>query len=853
MKYDVILWDNIGSPYSRSLVDAKAIGGSEYALVLLAEAFAKKGLKVLALGNGTPPQTRQNGVLYEDANHIQHLDDESCSVLIVSRFSSLPKNIKYDRVFVLAQDQPWENNGACEYDKFVPIMSPNSGTQLNLAQGTLVCMSEWHAGLFRQRYQAWDIIVIPAAIDDVHYKDAHRLVEKNPNKFVYASAAVKGWKATEKEWARLKTQHSELLDKAELHVTSPGYDKIDVHPEVASTFRIIVHDPVPARELSAFMADAAGLFFCNTYPESFCVVAAIAEIMGCRTHILVEPPGELEVFQHTLNSMLPTTDREEFERKFLLGYRGVAPMYSPKDFRMSTLIDVWMKTIGFEHHGTFNVFDAPDIYTKIPDELVEGLMGFKLPAETGEKISYTMSVDGPVEKKPYSPPTLTQLTNAQLEERGLPEINESAKDYPMLENRGRRAPEGFKHEIPLGVTSQLGDMTIASLIPPETREMKTPTLGLVLIAKNEASVLPRALASAKGLVDFFTVILDKRNDDDSEGILISHSAEIPEGPFHSAPTPFAGHAAARNEAIRVAAEKHHTDFIFMLDADDSLAGVRPTLSFDFDGYEVDIIDGDCRYRRLSVFKPGAITFKRRAHEYPETKPGAKIGYLPEIQIIRGQGGDARKDPYKKFLKDISLLEQDLAEMPNDPRTIFYLAQSHRDAARALDPDKHADHVRTHFKRARAYYVQRAMQSNTWNQERFMARIRAGELSELFGEPFYAKAHYLAALEEDPRRWPEAAVCLVRLYNSEQKFELALTFGRPPSASGHRGPDMRPPADALFVDLEPYHWKLKMEVAVAIFYLGNKEQSGFWTQQLIDSPLTPEMQKETLRKNLEFCK
>ena len=112
---------------------------------------------------------------------------------------------------------------------------------------------------------------------------------------------------------------------------------------------------------------------------------------------------------------------------------------------------------------------------------------------------------------------------------------------------------------------------------------RKPTVGLVLIAKNEASILPRAIGSGRNIVDTFTVVVDQKNTDDTFNL------KLEGGSIRVAPTLFGGHAAARNEAVVVACNANPTDFVLMLDADDTLEGNMPEggLNHSVDGYEIE--------------------------------------------------------------------------------------------------------------------------------------------------------------------------------------------------------------------------------------------------------------------------
>ena len=91
------------------------------------------------------------------------------------------------------------------------------------------------------------------------------------------------------KWGDLRSRFPVEMQFAELHITSPGYGEVSHRASLAQewdNFRIKYIENLPPRELAAYMATCEGLFYVNTFPETFCAVAAIADAVGCKPHIL---------------------------------------------------------------------------------------------------------------------------------------------------------------------------------------------------------------------------------------------------------------------------------------------------------------------------------------------------------------------------------------------------------------------------------------------------------------------------------------------------------------------------------------------------------------------------------------
>ena len=132
------------------------------------------------------------------------------------------------------------------------------------------------------------------------------------------------------------------------------------------------------------------------------------------------------------------------------------------------------------------------------------------------------------------------------------------------------------------------------------------SVGLVMIAKNEAHVIARAIKSARGLVDAMTVVVDESTTDDTAAVCEKLGAQVLVRSYEGSL------AVARNEAIALSRNK--TDYLLMLDPDDTIEGFLPE-PLVADVYDVPIHDGAWRGKRPLLFRGSAgVSYWRPRHE-----------------------------------------------------------------------------------------------------------------------------------------------------------------------------------------------------------------------------------------------
>jgi len=356
------------------------------------------------------------------------------------------------------------------------------------------------------------------------------------------------------------------------------------------------------------------------------------------------------------------------------------------------------------------------------------------------------------------------------------------------------------------------------------------TVGLVMIVKDEEAVISRALASAIPYIDYW-LIVDTGSTDNTKFIINTVMAGI-SGEIIDRPWVNFGHN--RTEALELC--KGRMDWAIMLDADDNLAGTVPPSSVwsntTLDGFIVQIRHGSIIHQRVHIFRVASNwVYEGVVHEYPRCTRQEKpvLGILPPETFMETRCEGARSRDPQKYLKDALILEAELAKRPNDGRTLFYLAQSYRDAGRPVEALK--------------YYKIHADLSGgaSWSQEAYMSLVN---LIGLGSDPTEIMVYGWRAIELCPDRLEASYFLMNRLRLLGHKPTQQLF------ALGSVTKERKASRASLFVNAAVYDWGFDDEFAVVAFATGHYNESyAASTRCAINAPVA-EMRDNAL-KNLKI--
>lgn len=207
------------------------------------------------------------------------------------------------------------------------------------------------------------------------------------------------------------------------------------------------------------------------------------------------------------------------------------------------------------------------------------------------------------------------------------------------------------------------------------------SLSLCVIARDEEAMISGCLESVAGLADEI-ILVDTGSQDHTVELATAHGARIVSFPWRD------DFSAARNAALEVAAG----DFILFLDADErleqaSIGALRRLMEGESDTapptvYAPLILNVDSTGASLGAdhmprfwrARP-ELRFSGRVHEeVGRDLPGLRRAFEDSIRIIHLGYDPVLARARGKHERNIRLLDQELAQRPDDPALIFYRAK-----------------------------------------------------------------------------------------------------------------------------------------------------------------------------------
>jgi tetratricopeptide (TPR) repeat protein len=353
-----------------------------------------------------------------------------------------------------------------------------------------------------------------------------------------------------------------------------------------------------------------------------------------------------------------------------------------------------------------------------------------------------------------------------------------------------------------------------------------PAICLNMIVKNEAHIVHEVLDMAAPHITSW-VIVDTGSTDGTQEFIRSHMAglgipgELYERPWHDF-----GHN--RSEALGLA--QGHGDYIWVMDADDTVVGAPDFSDLDADVYAMRIRDGltTCTYWRRQLFRDGMRwRYEGVVHEYPHCDdPFVEARLDGDYYIDSRRLGGRNLDP-QKYVRDRDLLLAEVERNPDDARSVFYLAQSYfslGDFANACKWDA------------------RRTQMGGWAEEVYHSMLRVGEAMSRLGAAWpEVQDVYLRAWEFRPTR-AEALHAIATRYRSDQRYQLGYVFAR-------RAAEIPfPTDDTLFVGADIYHWRATDEQAVCASWIGRHAEAFTLYRRLLTRDDIPDDDRKRLAGN-----
>jgi predicted GH43/DUF377 family glycosyl hydrolase len=340
-----------------------------------------------------------------------------------------------------------------------------------------------------------------------------------------------------------------------------------------------------------------------------------------------------------------------------------------------------------------------------------------------------------------------------------------------------------------------------------------------MIVRDEAQVIERCLRSVLPLLDYW-VICDTGSVDGTPGLVAQILAEVP-GELHH--RPWRDFGRNRTELMELA--RGSADYLLLLDADMIVTADGPLADLSSDAYLLRCGD-DFEYwipRLVRGDRPWHFT--GATHEYLDSGDSYSSEKLATLQCVHFADGGSRAD---KLPRDLALLTAQLAEQPDDERTVFYLAQTHRDLGNRAQ--------------AIAFYQRRA-QLGGFEEERFYAAYQAGALTAET-DPVAALPLLLAAWQLRPSR-AEAPLEIAHLARDQGWHQLAYAV----TAAALQ---LEPADDRLFVHRWAHEWGLLFEHAIACYWIGDYQAGLEANDEVLAVPDLPRHVAQQALRNREWC-
>jgi hypothetical protein len=327
-----------------------------------------------------------------------------------------------------------------------------------------------------------------------------------------------------------------------------------------------------------------------------------------------------------------------------------------------------------------------------------------------------------------------------------------------------------------------------------------------MIVRDESAVIERCLASVRPLLSGW-VIVDTGSTDDTVERIEASLAGIP-GTLHR--REWVDFGTNRTELLALA--RGVGTHLLLLDADMTLRVEGPVVA---PAAEAGLLrhEGDPSYWIPRVLRADLPwTFVGATHEHLACGVPHRSERLDSLVVEHHADGGSRGD---KFERDRRLLEAELERRPDDPRTLFYLAQTLRDLGLTAE--------------AAALY-RRRVRLGGWAEEVFYSQLQVGRI---MAEHDWSAAvpELLAAWELRPER-AEPLLELARGYRIRGAHQLARRF----AAIGLEIP--YPDDDLLFVHPEAWDWALRFEHAIAAYHCGDPARALADNDRLLAEGVPP---------------
>ena len=292
------------------------------------------------------------------------------------------------------------------------------------------------------------------------------------------------------------------------------------------------------------------------------------------------------------------------------------------------------------------------------------------------------------------------------------------------------------------------------------------TICLAMIVKNEGHLIVDTLKHLEKFIKFDYWAINDNGSTDGTQKLIQDYFEEKNIPGILDNTPWKNFGFNRTVAFNAAYNK--TDYVFVWDADDEIAGdFKMPDDLTYDSYKFIFGSGEnFRYSRCQLFNNRKRwCYKGVLHEYVDCleSAGPTCDVIGNYYFISGRKGDRSKDP-EKYIKDALVLRKEV-EKPDaekDPlynRNVFYCAQSYNAC---------------NMKEESINFYKMVTTLETWPQEKYVSCFEIYEQYEHLKRPEEGLRFLVESYKFDSERI-ECVYRLVKYYCISGPVEVAYAY------------------------------------------------------------------------------
>ena len=365
-----------------------------------------------------------------------------------------------------------------------------------------------------------------------------------------------------------------------------------------------------------------------------------------------------------------------------------------------------------------------------------------------------------------------------------------------------------------------------------------PKLILNTIVKNESHCILTMLKSAIQISDAI-VIADTGSTDGTQEMIKKFGEEnnIPTYVFER---PFDDFEKSRNFGMEKAREvvkelgwNPDDCWTWWCDADETIV-VDPKFDkrqFNRDLFMINTYIGQMKYTRNTFARTSKpFKFYGPIHEFiicddKNITSGLAENIHVDVKMI---GASWQGDIPTKYKNHAFVLEKYIDANRQDPRWIFYTAQSYHDSA-SLPDNKEENEER--MRRSMKYYRERISRTDGYAEEVFYSQYRVGTIMRILEEPWnLTHQELLKAYAMDPLRG-EPIKAIIDYYLQVNEWNMAYLYTKFAKVNFHgKNPY---PTRLLFVDEALYVWKFAEAHAAACFYTGRMDEAKATYQEILN--------------------